>query len=265
MNIFPSKGVVFGNQSYWNTYKGGERLGSTPASQRTMKTLEWIGEHLPSTPVLCAIIALLGVALVRPVAIRAEASPTPVMPAEEFQVDDIPLELRQHAESDIPTSATPVIDESVEQAVQDDGYDIPTAATSFKAWMSYRAITSKRSDQWKLQQKAWTDSDGFRRYGDEGYYMVALGTYYAERCGKVFDITFESGTTIRCIVGDIKANVHTDELNQHRNGNVVEFIVDGRAISNTCKRMGDMSYAASIDLTGKPTRIAEADCPQMTV
>lgn len=210
-----------------------------------MRLLKKIGEHLPETPTLCFIIALVGVLMLGSNAVPTDflaGEPSP-QPSHQVQTEVVKI------------TPTPCPDPM--QKADGVVYDIPETATSFKTWMSYRAITSKSSIQWQLQQDAWTDTDGFRRYGKEGYYMVALGTYYAEQCGKVFDITFEEGTTIRCIVGDTKADQHTDELHQHHNGNVVEFIVDGKAISNTCKRMGDMSYAKGVNLKGKPIQIKE--------
>ena len=50
------------------------------------------------------------------------------------------------------------------------------------------------------------------------------------------------------IAGDVKSDLHTDTKHQHKNGNIVEFIVDTQEISKTCKKMGDMSYAG---LNGK--------------
>lgn len=128
--------------------------------------------------------------------------------------------------------------------------DVPTEIkTSQKTYMDYRTITSKSSKQYKLQQDAWTDEYGFRRYGD--YYMVALGTFYTgDSCGKVFRITLDTGVSFTAITGDVKADIHTDELNQHRNGNVVEFIVNTDAIPDMCRKMGDMSYANDSMFTG---------------
>lgn len=142
--------------------------------------------------------------------------------------------------------------------IQPREYDIPEEATSFKTYMDYTAISDKTSKQYQLQQNAWTDSDGLRRFGPNGLYMVAMGTYYADECGKIFDVTFESGTTIRCIVGDIKDDRHTDKLHQHRNGNVVEFIVETQAMNRNCRVMGDISWAEHVDLTGKPVLIKAA-------
>ena len=107
--------------------------------------------------------------------------------------------------------------------------------------MDYRTLTNRHSKQYALQQSAYTDEQGFRRYN--GYYMIALGTYYTNGVGERFRITLEGGQSFLAITGDIKSDAHTDRLHQHRGGNIVEFIVDRRHISSTCQRMGDMSYA----------------------
>ena len=142
----------------------------------------------------------------------------------------------------------PETEETKEPVVAGPSYislDVPTdyeSNTGFKAYMDYRAITSKRSLQYALQQDAYTDPDtGIRMY--DNCYMVALGTFYAQQAGERFRITLEDGTVFNAITGDIKADVHTDANQQHRNGNIVEFVVDTSVISQTCKRMGDMSYA----------------------
>lgn len=134
-------------------------------------------------------------------------------------------------------------------------YDIPSAETGRKTFMDYRAITCKASKQYAIQQKAWTDGNGFRRSGD--YYLVAMGTYYAAECGKTFQVSLDNGTTFDVMVGDIKADCDTDEANQHRNGNVIEFIIDSDHINRNCKLMGDMSYTDGLDFYGKIISITE--------
>jgi len=121
-----------------------------------------------------------------------------------------------------------------------------SANTGFKSFMDYRTITDKRSDQYKLQQKAITNDEGFRIY--DQCYMVAMGTYYVSHIGDKFRITLEDGTVFYAVAGDVKSDLHTDAKHQHKNGNIVEFIVDMQQISSTCRKMGDMSYAG---LAGK--------------
>lgn len=128
--------------------------------------------------------------------------------------------------------------------------DIPTCNTEFKTYMDYRCITDKTSDQYELQQFAWTDEDGFRRIGDD--YIVAMGTYYAENVGDRFKITLDTDNEITVIIGDIKQDIHTDYFNQYTpiydendiffSGNVLEFIVDTDVLPKVPRRLGTVSY-----------------------
>lgn len=127
--------------------------------------------------------------------------------------------------------------------------------TSFKAYMDYRTITSRGSTQYKMQQQAYTEN-GFRKL--DGRYMVAMGSYYGY-CGDKFNITFDTGTTIPVIIGDSKADRHTDSLHmykpmKHGYGNVVEFIIDSRTIDPIAKKMGDVSHV-SAELQGNVVKI----------
>lgn len=146
----------------------------------------------------------------------------------------------------VPVEATPSVE-----------YEVPEAESGQKTFMDYRAITSRTSDQYALQQNAATDGNGFRRIND--FYLVAMGTFYSEKCGKTFEIALDNGTVFSVMVGDIKQDAHTDELHQHRNGNVLEFIVDSDTIGSDCRLMGDMSYTVGMNLHGKIMSIKGID------
>lgn len=138
----------------------------------------------------------------------------------------------------------------VPMEIQIETLDIPTCNTEFKTYMDYRCITDKTSDQYELQQFAWTDEDGFRRIGDD--YIVAMGTYYAENVGDRFKITLDTDNEITVIIGDIKQDIHTDYFNQYTpiydengiffSGNVLEFIVDTDVLPKVPRRLGTVSY-----------------------
>lgn len=127
-------------------------------------------------------------------------------------------------------------------------YELPKIDTSFKTYMDYRCITDTSSEQYKLQDKAYTDNDGFRRVGEA--YVVAMGTYYSQEVGKTFRITFDNGNDVLVIVGDIKADSHTDPEHKYTavydssgnfiSANVLEFVVDTNKISRKAKRMGSV-------------------------
>lgn len=123
--------------------------------------------------------------------------------------------------------------------VQSDGLD-----TSFKSYMDYKYITNTESTQYKLQQNAWTDNNGLRRYGGMGDYMVAVGTPY----GKVGDrimVTLDTEQTLTCIIGDSKGDCYYHSCS--RGACVVEFIVDTPHLDSTAKDMGDCSYIDNLD------------------
>ena len=125
---------------------------------------------------------------------------------------------------------------------------LPDCDTWFKSYMSYKAITNTNSDQYKIQQSAWTDENGLRRYNND--YIVAVGTYYSDKCYTRFKVEFDTGNEITVIVGDIKQDIHTDGKNQYSavydsNGkfisaNVLEFIVDTSTLSKKAKNLGSV-------------------------
>lgn len=132
--------------------------------------------------------------------------------------------------------------------------EVPSVDTSVKTYMSYRTITSKSSMQYKLQKQAHTNQYGFREIN--GMYLVALGTYYTDHAGSMFRVTLKNGTTFDVIAGDVKADKDTDSKNQHRSGNVIEFIVDTKKLSQMARIMGDVSYTPDAGLTGPIQSIA---------
>lgn len=126
---------------------------------------------------------------------------------------------------------------------------------SFKTYMDYKKITNKSSRQWYLQQLAYTDSAGFRKFNDS--YLVAVGTYYADEVGEEFRVTLDSGIVFHAMVGDIKQDIHTDANNQYVtiNGNIMEFIVDVDKLDDLTKKLGNVSNSG---LEGSIIKIEKA-------
>ncbi len=144
----------------------------------------------------------------------------------------------------------------IEQLVYNE-LDLPEEADGkFKTYMDYRKITDKTSKQWKLQEQAWTEGRGFRKIGE--HFLVAVGTFYADKVGKELLIEFEDGQKIKAIVGDIKQDRHTDPTNRYVpiNGNIVEFIVDTEKLDPEVIKRGDVSW---LGLNGKITSIWEVE------
>ena len=97
---------------------------------------------------------------------------------------------------------------------------------TFKSYMPYDSITAKSSKQYKIRQLAFTSEYGLRKFEDR--FCVAVGTSITSEVGTYIDVILKNGTVIPCIVGDVKADIHTnsDNITTSNNGCVCEFIVD---------------------------------------
>lgn len=144
---------------------------------------------------------------------------------------------------------------------------VPSSASSFKTYMSYKAVTNKRSAQYKFIHKwGWSDSEGFMRCSGESdlgitddYYLIALGSYYGTTIGTKYRITLDTGKVFYGALADCKADKHTNATHQYtrRNKDVVEFLVDTKTLNKTVKRMGNANYYPA--LNGRVVKIERID------
>lgn len=106
-----------------------------------------------------------------------------------------------------------------------------TGGSTKKTYMDYRAITNTASNQYKFQQRkdVWVDEYGFLVQNSE-WYVVAMGSYWGE-IGDKFLIYLKNGEIISVVIGDIKADRHTDSKNYAHatDGHVIEFLIDSDA------------------------------------
>lgn len=111
-------------------------------------------------------------------------------------------------------------------------------SNSFKSYMSYRAISSTGSPQYKLQAEAYTDSATGVRMVD-GRYCIAVGPKIATKIGTKLELIYKSGKRVPAIVADQKAG--TIDGYRHPDGSAVEFVIDNSALPRCARLMGDMS------------------------
>lgn len=112
-----------------------------------------------------------------------------------------------------------------------------------KTYMDYRTITSTGTYEYKLQSTvAYTNDDGIRMIN--GRYCIAVGTAFGTRIGQYIDLVLENGTVIHCIMGDTKADEHTDSEHVFTvaSGCCSEFIVETDKLNGVAKS-GDVSNA----------------------
>ena len=136
-------------------------------------------------------------------------------------------------ETDVTQTSEPYV-ESVTKKV--------TVENHLKSYMRYD-LFNRVSKQYALQQMAYTNEVGLRMVGDR--YCVALGTAFTDQIGQQFDLVLENGTIIPCVLGDVKADVHTDATNTYTlsNGCVSEFLIDNGALRHDVRYSGDVSNA----------------------
>ena len=113
---------------------------------------------------------------------------------------------------------------------------------SFKSYMDCKYITDVKSAQYQFKYEYLCSASGIMVVDNR--YVIAIGSYYTTEIGCRIDLVMENGSIVPCIVGDCKADCHTDATNrQNPNGNVVEFIVNTDSLSNETRLRGDCSYA----------------------
>ena len=106
-----------------------------------------------------------------------------------------------------------------------------TDGNTTKTVLPYKAF-GKNTNQAKLQSLCQTNEVGLRVY--DGRFTIAVGTYFNTAIGQYFDLVLENGTVIPCIMGDLKADIHTDSrgLFTEASGCMTEFIVDRTCLPN---------------------------------
>ena len=133
-----------------------------------------------------------------------------------------------------------------------------------KSYMDYKAISDISSEQYKLLERkdVYIDEEGFLRISDK--FLIAVGTYFGADIGQEVEVKLSSGIKFNALIGDIKADKDTDEMNlSHPDGSVIEFLVNVKnkegeyysVIDDLPREMGNMSYAKNANLKGDVVNI----------
>lgn len=130
--------------------------------------------------------------------------------------------------------------------------DVDGCRSNVKTYMTYTSVTAKNSNQYKLlySDECYTDElTGLRMVGER--YCIAVGTGYCSEIGTKIDLVLDNGNVVKCILGDVKADVHTDETNRFHavDGSVAEFIVDSDVYDELCNGSGNVNWIDGLDGT----------------
>ena len=125
------------------------------------------------------------------------------------------------------------ISDEEKEYVRNYSCNVPNGTDGCKSYaytyMDYRKVTSRNTINYKTLNcdEAWTDQvTGIRMVGER--MCVAVGSGFGVSAGDKIDIELKNGSIFKCIVGDEKADEHTDSSNKFHmvDGSVVEIIVD---------------------------------------
>ena len=157
-------------------------------------------------------------------------------------------ETQAEVTEDITTIAHAAPEATVGKAIGENVL-LPDLPTDRKVCTDYRVYNIPGTPHNRMQQLAWTDEYGCRRYGE--YYIVGLGSAYADRVGEVFEVELETGVTFFIITGDMKADIHTDSTNRYApiinydgldSANILEFVIDKEVLDPAAYRWGGVDY-----------------------
>ena len=117
----------------------------------------------------------------------------------------------------------------------------PCTDSTFKSYMDYRMITNTSSEQYRLQQSAYTESKYGLRMIDS-YFLIAVTSQF----GSVGDLVevHTSDMSFYAIIGDIKDAGH-DDCQSLRDTSVIEFIVDNDTLHNSIRVSGNLNHIFS--------------------
>ena len=136
-------------------------------------------------------------------------------------------------------------------------YSSPSSNT-FKSFEDADCISNNTSlGQGRLKKKYHLDNNtGVWMVGDR--YCIAVGSYYTKTIGKKIDIVLKHNNkthVLKCITADSKDDKDTVSKHRiHKDGSVVEFVVNTSSLPQKAKVMGDISYAGK-KFKGKISKI----------
>jgi len=162
----------------------------------------------------------------------------PMKEAPAHPIPDMGIIREEVVVEDVIDSEHSVDIEPQEARVDCVAYNIPNYSGR-KSYMSCN-LFGRNTKQYKLQAMATIDENGFCKVFDR--YCIAVGSYFNVQIGQFVDLFLDNGVMIPCVIGDMKADQHTDETNMFsNNGCCSEFLVNTTKLNKDVKISGDVS------------------------
>lgn len=133
-----------------------------------------------------------------------------------------------------------------ENKIKYKSYSSPSSKT-FKSFEDAKYITKNVNiPQGKLKSQYHLDyHSGVWMVGNR--YCIAVGSYYTKKIGVKIDLVLSHNGrkhTLKCIAADSKSDNNTVNKHRiHKDGSIVEFVVNTKYLSLKSLKTGDVSYA----------------------
>lgn len=127
-----------------------------------------------------------------------------------------------------------------EESILNEEFSVPENQTGFKSFEPYHIMPTSSPNYNMITSLGYVDENGLWKIGE--YYCVAMGSYYSNRLGNVFEVELDSGKVFKVIIVDHKSDLHTDYTHRYTlvNNCVTEFVVDYNALNPIIKQMGSI-------------------------
>ena len=218
-----------------------------PKHHVTDEVTERVAPPTPTEEI--AIVFIDGLPTAVMTATQAPATAT-ATPSPTYTVTPTPTPEPKFTNTPTPKPPTPTKKAAGYTPGKAGVYTVPQGGHEWKPYARYQAITAKDSPQYRLQQMAKTDENGLRYVTDSDgtkRYCVALPVYWAggtsKDIGRCFDVKMANGSTIHCVLGDIKKVEHSQngEGKFGAHGELMEFQVDMDRLPDPVRNSGNIS------------------------
>ncbi len=170
-----------------------------------------------------------------------EPNPNPPTDVIQDEGETTPTEVK---ETVVETTASVTSGKEIDKDVI-----LPDLPTDRKVCTDYRVYNIPGTPHNRMQLAAHTDEQGCRRYGE--FYIVGLGSAYANRVGETFEVELDTGVIFTIITGDMKPDDDTDITHRFEGcynydgaycANILEFIIDKETFDTRAYQWGGVDW-----------------------
>lgn len=175
--------------------------------------------------------------------VKEEEIPKEIVTEEKAETEE-----EEKAETEEVEREEPIVTQTTGKFIGQN-VELPNLPTDRKVCTDYRVYNIPGTPHNRMQLAAHTDEQGCRRYGE--FYIVGLGSAYANRVGETFEVELDTGVIFTIITGDMKPDDVTDITHRFEGcynydgaycANILEFIIDKETFDTRAYQWGGVDW-----------------------